>query len=58
MNVKSLAMKSCQMGNWEACNMYSILSLEGLFGVKKDIDFGAKLAEKYEIKFLKLFNFN
>lgn len=49
MNVKSLAMKSCQMGNWEACNMYSILSLEGLFGVKKDIEFGAKLAEKYEI---------
>jgi len=46
MNVKSLAMKSCQMGNWEACNMYSILSLEGLFGVKKDIHFGVQLAEK------------
>lgn len=51
MNVKSLAMKSCQMGNWEACNMYSVLSLEGLFGVKRDTKFGVQLAEKYDKSF-------
>ena len=50
MNVKSLAMKSCQMGNWEACNMYSVLSLEGLFGVKKDIKLeNRKIAHNFKV---------
>jgi hypothetical protein len=46
MSVKSLTIKACKLGNWEACNAYSVLSFDGLFGVQQDIDFGLKLAHK------------
>merc|ERR1712050_46313 len=42
----SLSIKACQLGNWEACNTYAVMSFEGLFGIKKDIPFGMQLAEK------------
>lgn len=52
MSVKSLSIKACQLGNWEACTTYSVLSFEGLFGVEQDIPFGLKLAEKYVFIYL------
>ena len=53
MSIKSLSIKACQLGNWEACNTYAVLSFDGLFGVEQDIPFGLKLAEKYEKLILK-----
>jgi len=45
MSVKSLAIKACKLGSWEACNAYAVMSFDGMFGVKKDIPFGLDLAE-------------
>lgn len=46
MSVKSLAIKACKLGSWEACNAYAVMSFDGLFGVKEDISFGLNLAER------------
>ncbi|CBY20827.1 unnamed protein product [Oikopleura dioica] len=46
MNVKSLVIRGCKLGSWEACNSYAIMSFDGLFGIEKDVQFGLDLAEK------------
>jgi hypothetical protein len=46
MNVKSLVIRGCKLGSWEACNSYAIMSFDGLFGIEKDVQFGLNLAEK------------
>ena len=46
MNMKNLLMQSCQMRNWDACNMYAVLAFEGQHGVQQDPELGIALAEK------------
>ena len=46
MTMKNLLMQSCQMRNWDACNMYAVLAFEGQHGVQQDPELGIALAEK------------